>query len=80
MRTVHRALEPGPRNLRSIIASMESVPVDVATLSELSDSSILSCLEERFRSQHSQVGDRCLKHIHPCGMIRNGFDLSFRVM
>ena len=34
---------------------MESVPVDVATLSELSESSILSCLEERFSNQHFQV-------------------------
>lgn len=34
---------------------MESVPVDVAALSELSESSILSCLEERFSSQQFQV-------------------------
>ena len=51
---------------------MENVPVDVATLSELSESSILSCLEERFSSQHFQVGDRRdsikLFIFHACGM------------
>ena len=36
-------------------ARMESVPVDVATLSDLSESSILSCLEERFSKQYFQV-------------------------
>lgn len=34
---------------------MENVPVDVATLSDLSESSILSCLEERFSKQYFQV-------------------------
>lgn len=42
--------------LSRLSSRMESVPVDVATLSELSESSILSCLEERFSNQHFQVG------------------------
>lgn len=38
---------------------MDNLPADVATLSELSDSSILRCLENRFRNHRYQVLLRC---------------------